>query len=100
MLVPPELDRRAWRRLFVLPDGDRRAAHLHVTTADTPRWREQLAFRDRLRADPALRDDYAALKRRLAAAHAGDREAYTAGKGAFVARALGGSGSDSGTEPA
>lgn len=88
--VPPELDRRPWRRLFVLPDSDRRVAHLHVTTADARRWREQLAFRDRLRAEPALRDEYAALKRRLAAAHGGDREAYTEGKGAFVARVIAG----------
>ncbi|TQS39816.1 GrpB family protein [Cryptosporangium phraense] len=54
--------------------------------ADHPRWAEQLAFRDRLRADPQLARDYAALKRRLAVAHADDREAYTEGKAAFIAR--------------
>jgi GrpB-like predicted nucleotidyltransferase (UPF0157 family) len=51
--VPVELDRRGWRRFFVKPDvsGLRRTAHLHVVKAGHPRWREQLAFRNRLRND-------------------------------------------------
>jgi GrpB-like predicted nucleotidyltransferase (UPF0157 family) len=84
--VPPELDRRPWRRFFVLPDGDRRVAHLHLLLADGDRWRDQLVFRDALRADPRLAADYATTKCALAAAHPDDREAYTAGKGEFVRR--------------
>ena len=64
------------------PSGSGRTHHLHVRTpADAQRER---VFRDWLRAhaDDAAR--YAALKRALAAAHAGDREAYTEGKTAFV----------------
>lgn len=49
---------------------------------------EQLAFRDALRADPQLRSEYAALKRRLAAEHPDDREAYTDGKTPFVEQVL------------
>jgi GrpB-like predicted nucleotidyltransferase (UPF0157 family) len=90
--VPPELDRRPWRRFFVLPDGDRRVAHLHVLIEDSDRWLDQLAFRDALRAAPDLVAEYARLKRGLAAAHPHDREAYTRGKAEFVDRVLRGSG--------
>lgn len=89
--VPPELDQRPWRRFFVKPDasGQHRVAHLHLIQVGHPRWAEQLAFRDALRGDERLARQYEDLKRRLAAEHAGDREAYTAAKAAFVANALG-----------
>jgi GrpB-like predicted nucleotidyltransferase (UPF0157 family) len=90
--VPPELDSgAAWRRFFVKPDGSgqRRVAHLHVIRAGHPRWADQLAFRDALRRDDGLARRYEALKRRLAGQHGHDREAYTSGKGVFVAAALG-----------
>lgn len=83
-LVPPELDARPWRRLLVQVCHGRRAAHLHLLRPDDPRWSDQLRFRDLLRADAALADRYAALKRSAAAAHPDDREAYTAAKTAFV----------------
>jgi GrpB-like predicted nucleotidyltransferase (UPF0157 family) len=88
--VPPELDQRPWRRFFVKPDesGQHRVAHLHLIQAGHPRWAEQLAFRDALRRDGRLARQYEDLKRQLAARHAGDREAYTAAKAAFVANAL------------
>ena len=89
--VPPELDSGgAWRRFFVKPDasGQRRVAHLHVIRAGHPRWAEQLAFRDALRRDDRLAVSYEELKHRLAAQHAGDREAYTDAKAEFVADAL------------
>ena len=90
--VPPELDSGgSWRRFFVKPDssGQHRYAHLHVIAAGQPRWTEQIAFRDALRRDDELAERYADLKRRLAAEHAQDREAYTEGKGEFVRDALG-----------
>lgn len=49
----------------------------------------RLRFRDRLRADPELAREYAALKRNLAARFADDREAYTEAKRQFI-RANGG----------
>jgi GrpB-like predicted nucleotidyltransferase (UPF0157 family) len=67
---------------------DERTHHLHLTEPDSPLWRERLAFRDALRADPALRDEYQALKLRLADAHGENIKAYTADKRAFVARVL------------
>lgn len=86
--VPPELDQRPWRRMFVLPEGDRRVAHLHLVLADDPHVDEIIAFRDALRRSADLRDAYARLKRSAAAAHESDREAYTAAKSAFVADVL------------
>jgi GrpB-like predicted nucleotidyltransferase (UPF0157 family) len=89
--VPPELDSGgSWRRFFVKPDpsAQHRYAHLHVIAAGHPRWAEQITFRDALRRDDELAGRYADLKRRLAAEHAADREAYTEAKGDFVRDAL------------
>ncbi|MGL6212275.1 GrpB family protein, partial [Billgrantia desiderata] len=47
-------------------------------------WRQRLAFRDALRADPAQAERYAALKRELASRHGTDREAYTRAKSEFI----------------
>jgi GrpB-like predicted nucleotidyltransferase (UPF0157 family) len=68
--------------------GNPRAYHLHLTVIDSSFWRNQLAFRDRLRTDNALRDAYAGLKRDLAARFPRDREAYIAGKESFVSKVL------------
>jgi GrpB-like predicted nucleotidyltransferase (UPF0157 family) len=88
--VPPEFDGRPFRRFFakVSPDDRHRRAHLHLMAAGADRWDLQLRFRDALRADPALRDQYATVKSRLAEAHGGDRERYTDEKAEFVLRAL------------
>lgn len=83
-LVPADLDARPWRRFLVQVVDERHAAHLHLLPAGSPRWVAQLAFRDALRADPALVHRYAELKRELATKHATDREAYTTGKADFV----------------
>jgi GrpB-like predicted nucleotidyltransferase (UPF0157 family) len=69
---------------FCKPHPSRRTHHLHLVPADAARFRDELAFRDRLKADPELAAQYAALKRRLAARFPRDREAYTDGKADFV----------------
>jgi GrpB-like predicted nucleotidyltransferase (UPF0157 family) len=61
---------------------------LHLTEPGSDLWRERLGFRDMLRADPALADEYEALKQRLAQEHHEDVAAYTAGRRVFVARVL------------
>lgn len=86
--IDPNLDRRPWRRFFVKVTEGRRSAHLHVMTPGSPRWREQLMFRDALRASPALVAEYAALKRGLATEHAHDRESYSTAKADFVRSVL------------
>ncbi len=73
---------------FCRPSPLRREFHLHLIRTGSPTLRDRLAFRDALRSDAALRRRYAALKRRLAGRHPGDREAYTDAKAAFITAAL------------
>lgn len=61
---------------------------LHLTEPGSSLWRERLAFRDTLRADPTLVAEYNTLKHRLAREHGGDIAAYTEGKRTFVAGVL------------
>jgi GrpB-like predicted nucleotidyltransferase (UPF0157 family) len=56
---------------------------VHLTEPGSDLWRERLAFRDALRADPGLRREYAEWKR----VHGGAKP-YTARKTPFVARVL------------
>lgn len=86
--VPPSLDQRPWRRFFVKVVNGRRAAHLHVMTLASPRWNEQVAFRDALRADGRFAASYSALKQSLVSQHPNDREAYSAGKADFIRTVL------------
>ncbi len=55
---------------FFKPDGSRWGAshHVHLTEPGSAVWRERLAFRDALRADPALCREYTELKQALARA--------------------------------
>jgi GrpB-like predicted nucleotidyltransferase (UPF0157 family) len=74
----------AERRIFVqVVDGQRRA-HLHLAIRGARYWHEILLFRDRLREDNKLANEYAAVKLQLAA-QAASRDAYTAEKSAFIA---------------
>ncbi|HEY3491354.1 MAG TPA: GrpB family protein, partial [Solirubrobacterales bacterium] len=73
---------------FCKPDPARRTHHLHLVPVRSQRYRNELTFRDRPRADPGLAAAYLALKRRLAERHRDDREAYTDAKGAFIRAAL------------
>lgn len=68
--------------------GNPRAYHLHLARDGSTPAREHLVFRDRLRAEPALRDEYARLKGELASRFPADRESYIEGKGPFVRRVL------------
>jgi GrpB-like predicted nucleotidyltransferase (UPF0157 family) len=72
------------RRYFVKASATSLRIHLHAVERGSRFWREQLAFRDALRADPALRSRYQALKLRLAEEFADDKSAYTAAKGPFI----------------
>jgi GrpB-like predicted nucleotidyltransferase (UPF0157 family)/L-amino acid N-acyltransferase YncA len=73
---------------FCKPSLALRTYHLHLVPLHSQLWRDRLVFRDYLRRHPALADEYAALKRRLAQIHEFDREAYTSAKGPFVRRVL------------
>lgn len=77
---------------FAKPSQERAEFGLHLTRPGSDLWRERLAFRDALLADPSLAAEYEALKLRLAREPGAEVAAYTAGKRAFVARVLGGAG--------
>jgi len=64
-----------------------RTHHLHLTETTSTLWRERLAFRDALRNNRDLLQQYQNLKEDLAADHV-DGEHYTAGKHDFVRRVL------------
>lgn len=76
------------RRYFVKSPPDCLRVHVHAVERGSGFWREQLAFRDALRADAALRDRYQTLKLDLARRHADDKSAYTAAKAPFIAATL------------
>src|SRR5471032_2859628 len=65
------------------PFGSKRSHHVHVTEPQGEMW-QRLAFRDYLRAHPEEAETYLRLKRRLAAEHQTNREAYTGAKSAYV----------------
>lgn len=85
----PQPDDREMRRLsFCRPDPAWRTHHLHVVDESPGPWRDWIAFRDRLRIDPRRARAYGELKGELARRHRDNREAYRAGKGAFVRETL------------
>jgi GrpB-like predicted nucleotidyltransferase (UPF0157 family) len=75
---------------FCKPDPRVRTHHLHLVPVDSARFRDELAFRDLLRADPGTAEDYRALKHRLAERFEQDRDGYTDAKAEFIAGALSG----------
>jgi GrpB-like predicted nucleotidyltransferase (UPF0157 family) len=56
--------------------------HVHVVEHLGTMWIETLLFRDFLRGNPEVVEDYVSLKRELARRH--DREAYTTAKAPFI----------------
>lgn len=73
------------RRYFRRDDAAGTRTHqVHAYRAGAPDVRRHLAFRDYLRAHPAVAEEYGALKLRLATAFPDDSKAYVNGKDAFV----------------
>ena len=75
------------REAFLWPPGTRRH-HLYVVVAGSKPHREHVDFRDYLRRHPEVADEYATLKKALAAEYSGDELAYTEAKTDFIATAL------------
>lgn len=65
-----------------------RTVHLHIVPFEDEQWAGYLSFRDALRRDARLREEYDVLKRALAAQYSQDREQYTRAKHEFIRRAL------------
>jgi GrpB-like predicted nucleotidyltransferase (UPF0157 family) len=70
------------------PGRAHRVAQLHISAEGSRDFRDHVLFRDYLRAHPEARDEYARLKRAIAAEVHNDIAAYIARKGDFVRRCL------------
>ncbi|MEO6627325.1 MAG: GrpB family protein [Aquihabitans sp.] len=65
-----------------------RVAHLHIVPHGGAQWSNYLSLRDLLRRSPVALKRYEDVKVHLAAAHVGDRTAYTEGKTDIVSTLL------------
>jgi GrpB-like predicted nucleotidyltransferase (UPF0157 family) len=83
---PGDREARKWSLCF--PSIQRRSHHLHILEEGSSSLRTLLAFRDHLRVTPADREEYARIKRALAAADDEDRPAYRSGKAPFITGVL------------
>jgi GrpB-like predicted nucleotidyltransferase (UPF0157 family)/GNAT superfamily N-acetyltransferase len=86
LYAPYRADEMHW---FCKPHPSRRTHHLHLAPTDSRRFRDELAFRDRLRDSREAVEEYARLKRCLAERFVDDREAYTDAKTDFIRHNLG-----------
>ena len=68
--------------------GTPRTHHVHLFSWSSDAWRDHLLFRDYLRAHPDVAQEYAALKRELAAMFADDPPRYSEEKGPFIKSVL------------
>jgi GrpB-like predicted nucleotidyltransferase (UPF0157 family) len=75
------LSDRRW--LMKWADGHR-THHLHIVVHGGDEWRLRLAFRDALRSNSKLAEQYGRLKQELALRFPSDREAYSDAKAEFV----------------
>ncbi len=82
---PYKADTMHW---FCKPSDAHRTHHLHLVPYGSKLWKARLGFRDTLRTDSKLAEEYARLKYHLAEKYREDREAYTQAKSEFVERVL------------
>jgi GrpB-like predicted nucleotidyltransferase (UPF0157 family) len=75
------------REAFLWPAGAP-VHHLYVVVEGGDPYTSRIRFRDRLRRDRGMAEEYGALKRRLADEHGADRLGYTDAKTAFITAAL------------
>jgi len=62
--------------------------HLHILETSDEQWKNYLIFRDKLRENKQLAEEYEELKRELFKSYKLDRGKYTAGKADFIKRVL------------
>jgi GrpB-like predicted nucleotidyltransferase (UPF0157 family) len=87
-LLWPDDPCRHYRLWFLRPSPAARTHHLQLIEAADPHAQALLAFRDALRAEPRLGQEYRELKQGLAALHRGNRNAYANAKSDFIRRVL------------
>jgi GrpB-like predicted nucleotidyltransferase (UPF0157 family) len=93
-LIPPDLiDKdyqldKDYQRTFVKVVKEKRFAHFHLILNHEDEVKRHIAFRDLLRQNESLANDYAKLKKELAEKFKSDREGYTDVKAEFIKTAL------------
>ncbi len=73
---------------FCKPSDVLRIHHLYLIPYQSRLWNERIQFRNLLRSDKDVANDYSRLKRQLADRYRDDREAYTREKGPFIQNLL------------
>jgi GrpB-like predicted nucleotidyltransferase (UPF0157 family) len=68
--------------------GSPRSHHVHMVSWSSQVWKNHLLFRDYLRAHADVAQEYAVLKRELAAAFPDDARQYSEEKGPFIKSVL------------
>lgn len=74
------------RRFFAKGPRERRTVYLHIV--NNREFESLIKFRDILRNNPTLAEEYAALKQKLAAEHKDNRNIYTRSKNDFITRVI------------
>ncbi len=69
---------------FCKPSDAYRTHHIHLIPHESDLWQQRIKFRNLLRTDKQIANDYASLKKDLARRHEEDREAYTQEKWPFI----------------
>lgn len=83
--APYKTDKMHW---FCKPSDQFRTHHLHLIPFQSDLWQERIKFRDILRNNQKVADEYAYLKIKLTSKNKEDREAYTQQKWPFVENIL------------
>ena len=66
-----------------------RTHFIHIMEQDSQRMKDSLRFRDILRRNPQLKEEYSKLKHQLANQYPNDRKSYTSHKAGFIKRVFG-----------
>lgn len=74
------------RRFFAKGPREKRTVYLHIV--NNREFESLIKFRDILRNDPTVAEEYAALKQRLATEHKDNRDIYTRSKNDFITRVI------------
>ena len=84
--IPEHEKEMPYRRFFRKPprSSKKRDFHIHICEITHDFWKRQLLFRDYLRKNPKVRDEYGTLKIKLAEEFREDRHAYTDAKSEFI----------------
>lgn len=77
-----------FRKFFIKDYLGKRTHHIHLVELNTDFWKRHLAFRNYLRENDSVRDDYYLLKKRLAEREWNSGDEYAAAKSDFINQVL------------